>query len=106
MNPTAPIIEAASPISVERPGAAGKRALVVEDGPTVTHGGMAYGAGLIAAEDNGGRMIDPRPSAVGSIADTFTQFPHLSHVSRPWAIGRSRSTNWRKRSIPRTVTSW
>ena len=81
MNPRALIIEAASPISVERPEMIrGKRVLVVEDGPTVTHGGMAYGAGIIAAEDNGGMIIDPRPYAVGSIAETYSHYPHLREV--------------------------
>ena len=81
LNPYATIIEAASPISVDRPEEVrGKRALVVEDGPTVTHGGMAFGAGLIAAEDYGAIIVDPRPRAVGSIAETFVKFPHLTRV--------------------------
>jgi predicted GTPase len=81
LNPTATIIEAASPISVDRPEEVrGKRALVVEDGPTVTHGGMAFGAGLIAAEDYGALIVDPRPGAVGSIAETFAKFPHLTRA--------------------------
>ncbi len=81
LNPSATIIEAASPISVDRPeDVHGKRALVVEDGPTVTHGGMAFGAGLIAAEDNGAVIVDPRPRAVGSIAGDLLQFPHLTKV--------------------------
>jgi predicted GTPase len=81
LNPNARIIEAASPISVDQPSKLrGKRALVVEDGPTVTHGGMAFGAGLIAAEDNGARVCDPRASAVGSLKDTFAKFPHIVKV--------------------------
>ncbi len=81
LNPDATIIEAASPISVDRPEEVrGRRALVVEDGPTVTHGGMAFGAGLIAAEDYGAVIVDPRPGAVGSIAETFVKFPHLTRV--------------------------
>jgi len=81
MNPTATIIEAASPITLDREvQIRGKRALVVEDGPTVTHGGMAFGAGLIAAEDNGAAVCDPRPSAVGSILETLEKYPHLSRV--------------------------
>ncbi|MDW5562056.1 MAG: cyclic 2,3-diphosphoglycerate synthase [Methanomassiliicoccus sp.] len=81
LNPRATIIEAASPISVDRPAEVrGRRALVVEDGPTVTHGGMAFGAGLIAAEDNGAIICDPRPSAVGSIRKTLDRFPHISRV--------------------------
>ncbi|MEM2978940.1 MAG: cyclic 2,3-diphosphoglycerate synthase, partial [Methanomassiliicoccales archaeon] len=79
LNPDVIIIEAASPISVEDPGLIrGKRVLVVEDGPTVTHGGMKYGAGMIAAEDFGAReIIDPRPYAVGSIRQTFMDYPHI-----------------------------
>jgi predicted GTPase len=81
LNPNATIIEAASPISVDRPELVrGRKALVVEDGPTVTHGGMAFGAGLIAAEDNGAAVCDPRPSAVGSIKETMERFPHLTRV--------------------------
>ncbi len=81
-NPRALIIEAASPISVDRPELiTGKRALVVEDGPTVTHGGMAFGAGLIAAEDYRAKeIVDPRRTAVGSIAETFAKYPHLTQV--------------------------
>lgn len=74
-------MEAASTISVDRPEEVrGKRALVVEDGPTVTHGGMSFGAGLIAAEDQGATIVDPRPTAVGSIAETFAKYPHLTRV--------------------------
>lgn len=81
LNPGATIVEAASPISIDGPvQVRGKRALVVEDGPTVTHGGMAFGAGLIAAEDNGAIICDPRPGAVGSIRETLDRFPHLTRV--------------------------
>lgn len=81
LNPEATIIEAASPISLEDPSVVkGKRVLVVEDGPTVTHGGMAFGAGLIAAEDAGAVIVDPRPFAVGSIAETLYKYPHLEKV--------------------------
>ncbi len=60
---------------------AGKRVLVIEDGPTVTHGGMPYGAGAIAAKRAGAaELIDPRPFAVGSIKATFDKFPHLTEV--------------------------
>ncbi len=82
LNPDALIIEAASPIKVDNPSMiCGKRVLVVEDGPTVTHGGMAYGAGTIAAEDNGAaELVDPRKYAVGSIAETFQKFPNLGPI--------------------------
>jgi predicted GTPase len=58
----------------------GKRALVVEDGPTTTHGGMAYGAGAKAVERAGGTMVDPRPFAVGSLIEVFENFPHLENI--------------------------
>ncbi|MFQ5812129.1 MAG: cyclic 2,3-diphosphoglycerate synthase [Anaerolineae bacterium] len=76
-NPEAVIIEAASPIFVEDPAAIrGKRVLVVEDGPTLTHGGMAYGAGIVAARRFGAaEIVDPRPYAVGSIIETFEKYP-------------------------------
>ena len=76
-NPDAVIIEAASPIFVEDPGAIrGKRVLVVEDGPTLTHGEMAYGAGIVAARRFGAaEIVDPRPYAVGSIIETFEKYP-------------------------------
>ena len=76
-NPRATIIEAASPIFVEDHKAIkGKRVLVVEDGPTLTHGEMSYGAGIVAARRFGAaEIIDPRPYAVGSIVDTFAEYP-------------------------------
>ncbi|MDX1413488.1 MAG: cyclic 2,3-diphosphoglycerate synthase [Candidatus Promineifilaceae bacterium] len=76
-NPTAVIVKAASPIFVEDPAfVKGKRVLVVEDGPTLTHGEMAYGAGVVAAEYFGAsEIVDPRPYAVRSIADTFHKYP-------------------------------
>jgi predicted GTPase len=77
VNPQATIIEAASPIFVEEPEAIrGKNVLVVEDGPTLTHGEMAYGAGTVAAKRFGAaQIIDPRPYAVGSIVETFEKYP-------------------------------
>jgi predicted GTPase len=76
-NPDAVIIEAASPIFVEDPAAIqGKRVLVVEDGPTLTHGEMAYGAGIVAAKRFGAaEIVDPRPYAIGSIIVTFKKYP-------------------------------
>jgi predicted GTPase len=82
VNPGAAIIRAASPVSLdEGPSLAGKAALVVEDGPTITHGGMPYGAGTVAAQQGGTRVqVDPREWAVGSIAQTFDRFPHIGPV--------------------------
>ncbi len=77
VNPGATIIEAASPLFVDDPSAIlGKRVLVIEDGPTLTHGEMAYGAGWVAAQRFGAaEIIDPRPFAVGSIRDTYAKYP-------------------------------
>ncbi len=77
-NPKAVVIEAASPIFVDDPAAIrGKSVLVIEDGPTLTHGEMTYGAGVVAARRFGAaELIDPRPYAVGSIAETFKKYPH------------------------------
>ncbi len=77
VNPTAQIIEAASPIFVDDSAAiVGKRVLVVEDGPTLTHGEMRYGAGTVAAKRFGAaELIDPRPYAVGSIKGVFEKYP-------------------------------
>lgn len=81
VNPKAMIIEAASPVTVEDPEVIrGKRVLVIEDGPTLTHGGMAFGAGVVAARKLGVEFVDPRPYAVESIAKTFAKFPHLAEV--------------------------
>ncbi|MHB1296702.1 MAG: cyclic 2,3-diphosphoglycerate synthase [Anaerolineae bacterium] len=77
VNPTAMVIEAASPIFVGNPAAIrGKRVLVVEDGPTLTHGEMAYGAGVVAAMRFGAaEIVDPRPYAVHSIRKTYEKYP-------------------------------
>ncbi len=82
VNPGATIIEAAMPISVDRPELIrGKRVLVVEDGPTVTHGEMGFGAGYLAALRFGAsEIVDPRPFAVGSIRETFEKYGHLKDV--------------------------
>lgn len=76
-NPGARVIEADSPIAVDHPEhIRGKRVLVIEDGPTLTHGGMSYGAGTVAANEYGAsEIIDPRAMARGSIADTFKKYP-------------------------------
>jgi predicted GTPase len=78
-NPRAVILRGNSPISVEKPEAVqGKKVLVVEDGPTLTHGEMTYGAGVLAAQRFGAaELVDPRPHAVGSIAATFQKYPHV-----------------------------
>lgn len=82
INPVCEIIEAASPISVAEPSMIkGKRTLVIEDGPTVTHGEMPYGAGFIAADRfEAGEIIEPKAFAVGSIAGTYDKYPHLEYI--------------------------
>lgn len=82
VNPNATVIEAASPLFVEDPEAIrGKRVLVVEDGPTLTHGEMAYGAGWVAARRFGAaEIVDPRPFAVGSILATYKKYPKTGPI--------------------------
>jgi predicted GTPase len=82
LNPAAVVIRANSKITVDDGGAiAGKRVLVIEDGPTLTHGGMKFGAGIVAAQKYGAaEIIDPRPFAVGSIKKTFEKYNHLDRV--------------------------
>jgi len=79
INPSAVIVEAASPITVEDPKEIrGKKVLVVEDGPTLTHGGMSFGAGTVAAQRFGAaETVDPRPYAVGSIKETYDKYPTI-----------------------------
>jgi predicted GTPase len=82
VNPMATLVFAESPPRLEYgPELLGKRVLVVDDGPTLTHGGMPFGAGLVAARSAGAaRIVDPRPYAVGSIKDTFAKWPQLTNV--------------------------
>jgi predicted GTPase len=82
VNPGAIVIDAASPIHVQDADAIrGKRVLVIEDGPTLTHGEMAYGAGVVAARRFGAaEIVDPRPYAVGSIAATYEKYPTTGPV--------------------------
>ena len=82
LNPRAPIVRAALPIALDQPDAVrGRRVLVIEDGPTLTHGGMAHGAGYLAAQRAGAQSIlDPRPFAVPEIAALYAQFPHIGRV--------------------------
>jgi predicted GTPase len=79
-NPDAKIVLAASPFHIEENGLRieGKRVLAIEDGPTLTHGEMTYGAAVLAAKANGAaELVDPRPFAVGSIAKTLEEWPHI-----------------------------
>lgn len=92
LNPRAVVVEAASPIHVDE-GARirGRRVLVVEDGPTLTHGGMPFGAGWIAARRYGAaEIVDPRPYAVGSIRETFAAYPATGPVLPAMGYGRAQ----------------
>jgi predicted GTPase len=82
VNPRAPVVLAASPVRLDAPDAVrGRRVLVVEDGPTLTHGGMAHGAGYVAATAGGAAtIVDPCPFAVGPIRDVFARHPHIGPV--------------------------
>ncbi len=92
LNPKAQVVDAASPIFVDHPEAIrGKRVLVVEDGPTLTHGGMAYGAGVIAARRfAAAEIIDPRPWAVDSIAQTYARYPQTGPVLPAMGYGAAQ----------------
>lgn len=89
VNPNAMIIDAASPLTIDdMEKIRRKRVIVVEDGPTVTHGDMPYGAGYIAARKAGAIVVDPRPYAVGSIKDTFEKYSHLEDVLPAMGYGK------------------
>jgi predicted GTPase len=92
VNPAATIVEAASPIFVENPDAiCDQRVLVVEDGPTLTHGEMTYGAGVVAARRFGAaEIVDPRPYAVGSIVETYAKYPTTGHVLPAMGYGEQQ----------------
>jgi predicted GTPase len=91
-NQRATVVEAAMPVRVSDPSAiAGKRVLAVEDGPTLTHGGMAFGAASLAARKFGAaQLVDPRPAAVGTVARTFREFTHLGAVLPAMGYGREQ----------------
>jgi predicted GTPase len=91
-NPRAAIIRAASPVTLEPgPSLEGARVLVVDDGPTITHGGMPYGAGTVAARAAGaGTLVDPRPYAVGSLRDTFATYPDIGLVLPAMGYGEAQ----------------
>ena len=92
VNPSAQIIDGISSVIAEEGNLiTGKKVLVIEDGPTVTHGGMKYGAGTIAANDNNaGEIIDPRNFAVGSITETFNKYNHLTSVLPAMGYGKKQ----------------
>ena len=91
-NPDAAVVRAASPLFVDDPAAIrGKRVLVIEDGPTLTHGEMAYGAGVLAAQQFGAaEIIDPRPYAVRTIAETYEKYPQTGPVLPAMGYGAAQ----------------
>jgi predicted GTPase len=92
LNPKAVIVEADSPVTLTDPEAVrGKRVLVIEDGPTLTHGEMAYGAGVIAARQHGAaQIVDPRAYAVGSLAETYRKYPGTGPVLPAMGYGQAQ----------------
>jgi predicted GTPase len=81
VNSKAPIVRAASPVVLEDPDAVrGRRVIVLDDGPTLTHGGMPYGAGYVAAVSAGAEIVDPRDSADPGLLAVYARFPHLGRV--------------------------
>jgi predicted GTPase len=82
LAPQAAIVRAASPVRLEDPAQVrGRRVLVIEDGPTISHGGMSYGAGYVAASQAGAaEIVDPRPAVTGELASLYTDYPHIGRV--------------------------
>jgi len=102
VNPDAIVIEGASPLFVDDPAAIkGKRVLVIEDGPTLTHGEMAYGAGYVAARRFGAaEIVDPRPYAVGSILTTYQKYPKTGPILPAMGYGEAQT-----RDLEATINS-
>jgi predicted GTPase len=92
LNPDAVVVRAASPLDVPDPELIrGKRVLAVEDGPTTTHGGMPYGAGVLAARQNGAaEIVDPRPWASGELVDTFRDYPDTGPLLPAMGYGETQ----------------
>jgi predicted GTPase len=91
LNPAAQVVTARSDLTTEGPPIAGKRVVVVEDGPTLTHGGMPYGAGVVAARRFGAaRLVDPRPVAVGSIREVLDRYPALEPLVPAMGYGSAQ----------------
>jgi predicted GTPase len=98
-NPMARVLHAASPFHVEGDAGqiAGKRVLAIEDGPTLTHGEMTFGAAVLAANQNGAAsLVDPRPFAVGSIAQTFEDYPNVGTLLPAMGYGREQMDDLRE----------
>jgi predicted GTPase len=102
-NPKAEVLHASSPVTVDKPELVkGNRVLVIEDGPTLTHGSMPYGAGAVIAKQLGAtEMVDPRPYAVGSIKDTYKKYTHLGSILPAVGYGEGQIAEL-KETIDRT----
>ncbi len=92
LNPDATVVRATSPVTLDPgPSLEGARVLVIEDGPTITHGEMPYGAGTVAARNAGAQtLVDPRPFAVGSIADAYATYPDIGPVLPAMGYGEEQ----------------
>jgi predicted GTPase len=103
INPNATVLEAASPITVDKPELIkGKRALVIEDGPTLTHGNMPYGAATIAAQRLGAsEIVDPKPYAIGSIENVYKKYMHIGAILPALGYGEKQIAEL-KATIDRT----
>src|SRR5206468_11600557 len=98
-TPDARVVLAASPFEVEgdAEAIAGKRVLAIEDGPTLTHGEMTYGAAVLAAKQHGAAdLVDPRPFAVGSIAKTFADYPNVGTLLPAMGYGHEQMQDLRE----------
>jgi predicted GTPase len=101
LNPDALIVTADLEVAIDRPYLIeGRKVLVIEDGPTVTHGGMAFGAGIVAAERQGATPVEPRPYAVGTIAETYEAYPHMQRILP--AMGYSKE---QRKSLAETINA-
>ena len=88
-NPKAKVFKAGLELAIDA-DIGGKKVIVVEDGPTVTHGGMAYGAGYLVAEREGAEIIDPKPHAKGSILQTYAKYPHMKNILPAMGYGEKQ----------------
>lgn len=97
-NSKAKVLEAASPVSVDNPSILkGAKVLVIEDGPTLTHGDMGFGAGIVASKAHGAKeILDPRPYAVGSIKEVYRKYPHLDSVLPAMGYSKDQVEELRK----------
>ena len=93
LNPRAEVLRCDSPVTLDDPSvAAGRRVVVVEDGPTLTHGSMSFGAGVVGARDAGAaEIVDPCPFAVGSIAATYARYPNARGILPAMGYGEAQT---------------